>query len=76
MAEGAEVVTSGQDRLYPKGLPLGRVTLVSPGESFLEVRVQPAAPLGRLEHVLVLAGPPESLTPTAQAAEAPPSSPR
>jgi rod shape-determining protein MreC len=76
MAEGAEVVTSGQDRLYPKGLPLGRVTLVSPGESFLEVRVQPAAPLGRLEHVLVLAGPPESLTTTAQAAEAPPSSPR
>lgn len=76
IAEGAELVTSGQDQLFPKGLPVGRVTLVSPGESFLEIRVQPAAPLSRLEHVLVLAGPPESLATTAQAAPAPARPPR
>lgn len=63
---GARVVTSGQDQLFPKGLPLGRVTSVSPGEFFQEITVQPAARLTRLEHVLVLAGSSRTLATTAQ----------
>lgn len=66
---GAKVLTSGQDQLFPKGLPVGQVTSVRPGEFFQEIAVEPAAHLSRLEHVLVLAGPPETLTTTAQGAD-------
>lgn len=72
VAVGAEVLTSGQDQIFPKGLPLGRVTAVRPGEFFQEITVEPAARLTRLEHVLVLVGPPESLATTAQTADSPP----
>lgn len=54
---GEEVVTSGGDRIYPKGLPVGTVTHVSPdhdNDPFLAVRVKPAADLNRLEEVLVV----------------------
>lgn len=66
MSPGANLLTSGQDQLFPKGLPVGRVLTVRPGETFLEITVEPAAPLSRLEHVLVLAGPPETLGSAAQ----------
>lgn len=69
VAVGAEVLTSGQDQLFPKGLPLGRITSVHPGEFFQEITVQPAARLARLEHVLVLAGPPATLATTARATD-------
>ena len=61
VAVGAELVTSGQDQLFPKGLPVGRVVAARPGELFQEITVEPAARLTRLEHVLVLAGAPETL---------------
>ena len=54
---GDEVVTSGGDRIYPKGLPVGTVSHVSPdreNEPFLAVKVKPAADLSRLEEVLVV----------------------
>ena len=52
---GEEVVTSGGDGIFPKGLPVGTVTGVSPGSDlFLNIRVRPAADLGRLEEVLVV----------------------
>jgi rod shape-determining protein MreC len=54
---GEEVVTSGGDRIYPKGLPVGTVTHVSPdrdNDPFLAVKVKPAADLSRLEEVLVV----------------------
>jgi rod shape-determining protein MreC len=52
---GELVVTSGGDQIFPKGLPIGRVVQVKPGqESFLNIRVKPAAPLNRLEEVLVI----------------------
>jgi rod shape-determining protein MreC len=52
---GEEVVTSGGDRVFPKGLPVGKVVAVSPGKDlFLNIRVQPAAHLNRLEEVLVV----------------------
>jgi rod shape-determining protein MreC len=52
---GERVVTSGGDQIFPKGLPVGTVTKVSPGaELFLNIRVKPAADLNRLEEVLVI----------------------
>src|SRR5208337_1285247 len=52
---GELVLTSGGDRIFPKGLTVGRVTKVSPGsEVFLNIRVHPAAELNRLEEVLVV----------------------
>ena len=52
---GEDVITSGGDRIFPKGLPIGKVASVSPGKDlFLNVRVTPAANLNRLEEVLVI----------------------
>jgi rod shape-determining protein MreC len=52
---GERVLTSGGDQIFPKGLPVGVVTKVSPGpELFLNIRVKPSADLGRLEEVLVI----------------------
>ncbi len=52
---GELVLTSGGDRIFPKGLVVGRVTKVSQGKDlFLDIRVKPAANLGKLEEVLVV----------------------
>jgi rod shape-determining protein MreC len=52
---GELVLTSGGDRIFPKGLPIGRVTRVSPGNDlFLNVQVKPAANLSKLEEVLIV----------------------
>ncbi len=52
---GEDVITSGGDRIFPKGLPIGKVAAVSLGRDlFLNVRVTPSANLGRLEEVLVI----------------------
>ena len=52
---GEKVLTSGGDQIFPKGLPVGTVTKVSPGpELFLNIRVKPAVDLSRLEEVLVI----------------------
>jgi rod shape-determining protein MreC len=52
---GEQVLTSGGDRIFPKGLVVGRVTKVSPGKDlFLDIRVKPAANLWQLEEVLVV----------------------
>ena len=52
---GEKVLTSGGDQIFPKGMPVGFVTRVSPGpELFLNIRVRPAANLSRLEEVLVI----------------------
>lgn len=49
------VLTSGGDRIFPKGLPIGRVARVSPGsELFLNIQVKPAANLSKLEEVLIV----------------------
>jgi rod shape-determining protein MreC len=55
---GDVVVTSGLDRIYPKGLAVGRVRAVGPGTGlFKEVRVEPSARFATLEEVLVVIGP-------------------
>jgi rod shape-determining protein MreC len=52
---GERVLTSGGDRIFPKGLPIGSVTAVNPGRDlFLNIRVKPSADLSRLEEVLVI----------------------
>jgi rod shape-determining protein MreC len=53
---GDKVVTSGMDRIFPKGLPVGEVMEVvdTPWEFFKDVRVKPSADFSKLEEVLVL----------------------
>jgi rod shape-determining protein MreC len=52
---GDVVVTSGLDRIYPKGLVVGRVRFVGDGSGlFRDIRVEPSARFDRLEEVLVV----------------------
>lgn len=52
---GENVLTSGGDQIFPKGLPVGTVTKVGTGKDlFLNIRIKPAADLSKLEEVLVL----------------------
>jgi len=52
---GEQVLTSGGDGIFPKGLLVGKVTKVSMGNDlFLNIRVRPAADLSKLEEVLVV----------------------
>lgn len=54
------VVTSGLDRIYPKGLMVGRVRSVSRGAGlFKEILVTPSAGFDRLEVVMVVRQTPE-----------------
>ena len=54
VAVGERLFTSGEDRVYPKGLPVGVVVETRRGETFQEIKVRPFAKLNRLEEVLVL----------------------
>lgn len=51
---GDVVVTSGEDRIFPKDLLIGTVGTTKPGNPFQIISVQPAARLDRLEDVIVL----------------------
>ena len=53
---GDIVVTSGLGGVFPKGLPLGRVSIVesAPGSSYYDIVVEPFAYPGLLEEVLVV----------------------
>lgn len=53
---GERVLTSGQDRIFPKDLPVGTIVDVAPDPhgGFQKIRVKPAAKLDQLEEVLVL----------------------
>jgi rod shape-determining protein MreC len=54
VGEGERILTSGQDRIFPKDLPVGTVAEVSDTQLFKRIRVRPAAGLDRLEEVIVL----------------------
>lgn len=57
VAVGDVVVTSGFDRIFPKGLVVGRIRSVgAPSGLFREVYVTPSARFDQLEQVLVLKG--------------------
>ncbi len=52
---GDVVLTSGLDRIYPKGLVVGRVCFVGKGAGlFRDIRVEPSARFNQLEEVLVV----------------------
>lgn len=53
---GEKILTSGQDRIFPKDLPVGTVLQVQPDRHspFQKISVKPAARLDGLEEVLVL----------------------
>ncbi|MHB8526828.1 MAG: rod shape-determining protein MreC [Candidatus Acidiferrales bacterium] len=51
---GEEILTSGEDRIFPKDLPVGTVVSTKPGNPIQTIMVKPAAHLDRLEEVLVL----------------------
>lgn len=57
---GDQILTSGIGGNFPKGVPIGEVTMVKKGEYgiFQVVEVRPAVLISRLEEVLVLAGKP------------------
>jgi rod shape-determining protein MreC len=61
------VVTAGLDGVYPKGLPVGRVTVVErAGSSYRRVIVVPLVDFSSLEAVLVVLSPPPAPTPLAR----------
>jgi rod shape-determining protein MreC len=52
---GENVLTSGGDQIFPKGLPVGTVARVGSGKDlFLNIRIKPAVNLSKLEEVLVV----------------------
>jgi rod shape-determining protein MreC len=54
---GDHVITSGGDRIYPKGFSVGTVVSATPdrdNDPFLAVKVKPSADLRRLEEVMVV----------------------
>lgn len=54
VAVGETVYTSGEDRVFPKGLPVGEVTRVGTVSDYQEIHMRPFAALNRLEEVLVV----------------------
>ncbi len=54
---GERVLTSGLDQIYPKGLPIGAVAEIREGNIYKTIKIKPAAPLDRLESVLVVLKP-------------------
>ena len=53
--QGDELLTSGQDQIYPKGLSLGFVVYVGPRQgNFKTVRIRPSVNFGKLEEVLCM----------------------
>jgi rod shape-determining protein MreC len=54
---GDHVITSGGDRIYPKGFSVGTVISAIPdkdNDPFLAIKIKPAADLRRLEEVMVV----------------------
>jgi rod shape-determining protein MreC len=51
---GEVVYTSGDDRVFPKGLRIGEVVKLDRGTDFQEIYLKPFAQLDRLEEVLVI----------------------
>ena len=56
--EGALLVTSGGDRIYPRGLPVGTVISSQKGSVYQRISVKPAVDLNRVEDVAVVIGEP------------------
>lgn len=55
--KGETIYTSGDDRVYPKGLRIGSVVRLEEGVDFQQIWIEPFAQLDRLDDVLVLTSP-------------------
>jgi rod shape-determining protein MreC len=56
---GEQVLTSGGDQVYPRGLPVGTVVSIAPDpdrQLYTDILVKPAANLDRVEEVLIITG--------------------
>lgn len=51
---GEEVLTSGGDQIFPKGLSVGVVSKTKVSDTFLNITLNPAVNLSKLEEVLVV----------------------
>ena len=66
---GEQVITSGGDQVYPRGLPVGTVVSSAPDpehQPYTKIVVRPAVNLDRVEEVLVITGTQSDLPPLAQ----------
>jgi len=53
LKQGDIFLTSGLDRIYPKGVPVGVIASIGPRRGLLKtVQIKPSADLGRLEEVI------------------------
>jgi rod shape-determining protein MreC len=64
---GEMILTSGEDRIFPKDLLIGTVSIANQGNPFQTIHVRPAARLDRLEDVLILLTPQELKKPNESA---------
>ena len=51
---GEEFFTSGEDRIFPKGLPVGKAEIVKPGKTFKDIQFVPSQLQAGLEEVLIV----------------------
>ena len=66
---GEQVLTSGGDQVYPRGLPVGTVDSIAPDpdhQPYTAIVVRPAVDLDRVEEVLVITGTQSDLPTDAQ----------
>jgi rod shape-determining protein MreC len=67
---GEQVVTSGGDQVFPRGLPVGTIQSIVPDpqhQPYTAITIKPAADLSQLEEVLVITGTSPTLPAQAQA---------
>jgi len=67
---GEQFFTSGEDRVFPKGLPVGKVTGVHDSARFQEISLEPASAQNSAEDVFVILDPVHQTIPDAPAPEA------
>ena len=66
---GEQVLTSGGDQVYPRGLPVGTIESIRPDpqhQPYTLIQLRPAANLNRLEEVLVITSTAQGLDPATQ----------
>jgi rod shape-determining protein MreC len=68
---GEMFYTSGEDRVFPKGLPVGKVTAVQEGSNFQDISVNPTGVETAPEEVLVIMDPVHQEIPEAPLQDAP-----
>ena len=66
---GEQILTSGGDQVYPRGLPVGTIESIKPDpqhQPYTLIQLRPAVNLNRLEEVLVITATAQGLDPATQ----------